>query len=142
VIDAAPPIDAAADAAGANATEAGLTAIIAGAIPEAQISTQVYPQIATTATAAIARDCGSTNPLDMPPCSCAEGSTGATYVSLLDANPRDCAVTTDEVAANGLIQAFFAPDITIAGKPALSYGLKVDAVPASYAVVATHSVLW
>ena len=41
-------------------------------------------------------------------------------------------VSLDEIRNNGLIQSLFAPDLTIAGEPALSFAARVDAVPATY----------
>ena len=52
-------------------------------------------------------------------------------ISLFDTN-HDCAVSVTEIQNNSLIQALFAPDVTIDGQMALSVGFGVTAVGATF----------
>ena len=120
----------------------GITAgIVAGAIPETELSATVYPALATNMASIIERDCcglatspgGTTcNPNATPACGCTSGSSGATVIGLFDTSPKDCKVTVTEISNNSLIQALFAPDVTIDGMQALSFGVQVTAVPAHF----------
>ena len=64
------------------------------------------------------------------------GTTGKTVLDLFDGDitgtTKDCAVSIDEIKGNSLIQSLLAPDVTIDGKMALSLGIKVEAVHATY----------
>ena len=112
-----------------GATAAGLTAILAGAIPNSEMDAKVYPAIAAGFMASITADCSAlTNP---PTCGCTSGSNGAQTVALFDTN-HDCAISVSEIKANSLIVSLFAPDVTIGGMPALSVGVTVTAVGATF----------
>jgi len=103
--------------------------VLAGAVPMAQIDTQIYPAIQQSASAQVAIDCTNMTP---PACGCTAGSKGATYLSLFDTTPKDCKITIDEVSNNTLLKSLFAPDVTIEGQQALSLGFGITAVKATF----------
>jgi hypothetical protein len=104
--------------------------VIAGAITQAELDAKVYPGIHQGVTAAVAADCTTTTP---PDCGCAASSTGRTMINLFDTNPKNCVISIDEIKNNTLIQSLFAPDVTIGGQQALSFGVAVTAVKATFA---------
>jgi len=107
-------------------SETGITSVIlAGALPQEQLNTQVIPAIHSQLGPLIARDCAPA----MGMCNCT--GTGATVLMLFDAD-KDCAVTVEEIKSNTLIQSLLAPDVTIDGQAALSIGIKVKATGASF----------
>ena len=117
-----------------EATQLSATGIlsmkIGGGITDAEMDAKVYPAIQNSVAADIARDCTAlTNP---PTCGCTPGSTGRTWIDLLDASPKDCKVSVQEVKGNSLFMSLFAPDVTINGVPALSVGFKATAVEAGF----------
>lgn len=106
-----------------------MTGTLGGAISVADRDSKIYPGFAAAITAQIAIDC---NALSNPPqCGCTQSSTGATDISLFDAN-HDCHVTTQEIHDNSLISALFAPDVTVENQQALSLGFAVQAVDATF----------
>jgi hypothetical protein len=112
-----------------TATSGGI--VFGGAITKEDIDTKVIPAIQAQLVPIIARDCTMlSNP--GAGCGCAADSTGKTVLSLFDTNPKDCAVTVDEIKTNSLIVSLLAPDVTINGKMALSLGIKASAVKATY----------
>jgi hypothetical protein len=130
----ADPIDLSLIGARAKATgitEDGISEVIlAGAITQSQLDTEVIPNIQAQLPPIIAEDC---DPAAGPPeCGCLANSTGDTIISLFDTSPKDCEVTVEEIKTNSLIQSLLAPDVTIDGQDALSLGLKVSAVGASF----------
>lgn len=105
------------------------SAIIAGGISQTEIDTKLIPLMQQSYMAQVTTDCAN---LQAPPgCGCTSGSTGATLISLFDAN-HDCSITVDEVRTNSLIQSLLATDITVENMPALSFGFTATAVPAGY----------
>ena len=52
-------------------------------------------------------------------------------VSFFDTTP-DCNVTVTELQNNSLIQSLFAPDVTVEGQQALSFGFAFTAVDATF----------
>ena len=121
-------------------------AILGGALTQDDLNTKVIPAIQQQLVPIIQRDCcgaatspgGATcNPLSTGSnanCGCIDGSTGKTVLGLFDNNPKDCMVSVMEIQMNSLIQSLLAPDVTINGKPALSLGIKVTTVGATYTV--------
>ena len=113
----------------------GLTSVIlAGALTEDDLNNKVIPAIQTQIAPIIVRDC---NMLTAPPgCGCMAGSTGKTVLDLFDGgvpgSTKDCSVSVEEIKQNSLIQSLLAPDVTINGQKALSLGIKVEAVKATY----------
>ncbi len=104
-------------------------AILAGALTQDDLNNKVIPAIQQQLVPIIARDCTMlSNP---PTCGCADGSTGKTILGLFDTN-HDCMVSVIEIQTNSLIMSLLAPDVTINGKPALSLGIKVTAVGATF----------
>lgn len=109
--------------------EAGIESVIlAGALTESDLNTKVIPAIQSQIAPLITEDCPNAAP---PNCNCMSGSTGATVLNLFDAND-DCAVSTDEIKNNSLIQSLLAPDVEIEGTPALSLGIKVVTKKATF----------
>ncbi len=120
-------------------------AILAGAITQDDINNKVIPAIQTQVAPIIVRDCcgpGNTAHPDCtglatmtPKCGCVANSTGATLIGLFDMDPApngDCMVSVDEIRNNSTIKGLLAPDVTIDGKMALSLGVKVTAVGATF----------
>jgi hypothetical protein len=113
-----------------NSSSGGV--IFAGAVKQDQINNKVIPAIQQLLVQIVARDCTMPN---MPPgCGCASGSTGSTILSLFDTTKadgtagHDCVVSVDEIKNNNLMRALLAPDVTIDGTMALSFGIKTTAV--------------
>jgi hypothetical protein len=104
--------------------------IFGGAVTKEDIDNKVIPAIQTQLVPIIMRDC--TMPTMPPGCGCAADSTGKTILGLFDTNPKDCAVSVDEIKTNSLIVSLLSPDVTINGKMALSLGIKATAVKATY----------
>lgn len=123
---------------GARAKATGISAtamnevIVAGAITKDDIDNEIIPAIAAQLPPLIDRDCDVPSPPNPPGCGCMAESTGATILNFFDAEPKDCAVSVDEIKTNALIQSLLAPDVTIEGKQALSLGLKLKAVSATF----------
>jgi len=124
------------DLIGARAKASGMSdtgidsVILAGALTEDDLNTQVLPAIHAQLTPLIKETCMGTAP---PDCGCpTAGSTGKTILGLFDTTPKDCNVTVEEIANNTLIKSLLAPDVTIDGKAALSLGVKVKAVKATF----------
>jgi hypothetical protein len=106
--------------------------VFAGAITKDDIDNNIIPAIQTQLVPTIMRDC--TMPTMPPGCGCVMDSTGKTILGLFDTNPKDCAVTVDEIKNNSLIVSLLSPDVTVGGKMALSLGIKATAVKATYTV--------
>ena len=111
------------------ASATALDLVVAGGVTVADRDAKIYPGIRDGANQAIMRDCTTTTP---PDCGCAAGSTGKTMVSLLDASPKDCKVSLDEVKNNTLFQNLFAPDVTLESQQAISIGISATAVHAGF----------
>jgi hypothetical protein len=111
-----------------------MSALIGGAVTQDDINGQVIPAVQAQLPPLIARDCPTATAPDCT-CTAGSGSTGATILSLLDAN-HDCMVTVPEIQMNSLIKSLLGPDVCIEGscdKPdALSIGIKVTAVKATF----------
>jgi hypothetical protein len=103
---------------------------IGGAIGKPELDNVVIPGMREGFQAAVARDC--TNPTSPPGCGCVADSQGKTYLGLFDTDPQDCSLSVSEIRNNSLIVSLFAPDVTIEGLQALSLGVSVHAVGASY----------
>ena len=124
-------IGARAQATGISETGISDSLILAGAVTKDDIDTKVIPAVHGQLAPILTRDCTTTTP---PECGCADGSTGATVISVFDTTPKDCMVTIDEIKNNQLIVSLLAPDVEIQGKKALSLGIKATAVKAMYTV--------
>lgn len=130
-------LNARGQASGVSAT--GITSgILAGALTQDDLNSQVIPAIQAQLQPIITRDCTSTDPNATPPCGCADGSTGKTIIGLFDTDPKDCMVSVMEIQENTLIKSLLAPDVCSTAsctKPdALSLGVKFTAVGATYTV--------
>ncbi|MGE5186423.1 MAG: hypothetical protein ACM31C_30415 [Acidobacteriota bacterium] len=115
--------------------------ILAGAVTQDDLNNKIIPAVASQIAPIVVRDCCGTGNTAHPTCDpnatpnacyCADGSTGKTILGLFDTSPKDCAVTTDEISSNSLIMSLLAPDVTIEGKMALSLGINVTAVGATF----------
>jgi hypothetical protein len=111
------------------ASQFGVTsAKLAGAVTQDHLNTTVIPALAVNLESILAVDC----PGPMPPnCNCAPGSNGAQLIQLFDAD-ADCAITALEIQNNALVMSLLAPDVTINGTDAISFGIGFEAVPATY----------
>jgi hypothetical protein len=101
---------------------------IGGGITTAEMDAKIYPAFQASAMAAVTKDCTGSG----PDCGCAPGSTGRTWISLLDTAPMNCAISVEEVKNNTLFQSLFAPDVTLEGQPAISIGLQITGVGAKF----------
>jgi hypothetical protein len=132
-IVASTPVSTTLLAAHAKLTATGsgiMQGVIGGAIPATDFDLKVYPAMAVSFQQTVQRDCSQlANP---PQCGCTASSTGATLISLFDTTPSNCTISSDEVKNNSLIQALFAPDVTINGQMALSAGFGFTAVDATF----------
>jgi hypothetical protein len=117
--------------------------ILAGAVPQSDMNTMVFPQMAASLVPIVQRDCcglatspgGVTcNPNATPSCGCTDGSTGKTMLGLLDTSPKDCVITAGEIQNNSLFMALFAPDVMVEGQMALSLGVTITAVTGGFAL--------
>lgn len=108
-----------------------MSAKLAGAITQAEISAKLYPAMRESFQAAVARDCSA---LTSPPvCGCTAGSNGRNWLALFDTGAtQDCAISIAEISGNSLIQSLFAPDVTIENQQALSFGVRATAVQAGF----------
>jgi hypothetical protein len=129
-----------------SANSGGL--ILAGALTQDDIMNKVIPSVQSQITAVILRDCcgaatspgGATcNPLSTgmnPNCGCKASSTGSEILGQFDGKLMgqvpDCTISQDELTMSPTITSLLAPDVTIDSKPALSLGVKVTAVGATF----------
>jgi hypothetical protein len=101
---------------------------IGGGITTAEMDAKIYPAFQASAMAAVTKDCTGAG----TDCGCAAGSTGRTWIQLLDTSPMNCAISVDEVKNSTLFQSLFAPDVTLEGQAAISIGLQITAVGAKF----------
>ncbi|MBI5478414.1 MAG: hypothetical protein HY906_06130 [Deltaproteobacteria bacterium] len=106
---------------------------LAGAVTEADLQTEVLPQLTDLLDAVLERNCtdrGGTGGAGV--CGCVPSSGTATIQSLFDAN-GDCYVTLDEVTGNNLLATLLAGDVTLPdGSRAISLAVGFHAVNAVY----------
>lgn len=102
---------------------------IGGALTPDDVNTILLPAVLPAITKVVQRDCCGlpTSPggaTCVPSsCGCIANSAGAQLVDSFDSTPRDCVVTASEIAANSLAQSLLAPDVTIDGQRAVSFGM-------------------
>lgn len=103
---------------------------VGGAVTLAEMDATVYPAMRDGFQVVVAKDC---NQLASPPaCGCAAGSDGKNWLQLLDSAPADCQITIAEIKASALFQSLFAPDVSINGQMAISFGFQATAVAAAF----------
>jgi hypothetical protein len=113
-----------------TATTTNITAgVAAGGVTQNDMNTKIFPALAAVVMGEVTASC--TNLSSPPGCGCTTGSAGATSISLFDTN-HDCAVSTQEVMGNAIIQTLFAPDVMLEGQTCLSVGVGFTAVSATY----------
>jgi hypothetical protein len=110
-----------------TATAAGK---LCGAMTKTDVDTVLIPAMQVGFQATVTRDC--TMPTSPPACGCMADSEGKTMIGLFDTAPSDCSISVSELQNNSLIVSLLAPDITIESMPALSLGLSMHAVAATY----------
>ncbi len=107
---------------------------LAGGVPATEIHTTLIPGLHSGYAAAVQRDCSSSG--TPPGCGCAPGSVGGNALGLFDGNlagtQKDCKVSLAEVEGSSVVQALLVPDVMIDGTMALSLGIRVDAVAATF----------
>lgn len=92
----------------ADVSADGLTnGILAGAIPEEDMATDVLPAVADVLAEIIAQDC----PYQAPDC-CVSQTNGDVLVSLLDTN-GDCQVSVSELANNTYVEQLLHADVDL-----------------------------
>ncbi|MDB4954330.1 MAG: hypothetical protein JWO36_1899 [Myxococcales bacterium] len=107
--------------------------IIGGGIPATEVMDTILPAGAAMFQQKIASDCEAGAP--PPDCGCPMGSPAASMIREFDPD-HDCVITVDDLLATSWLNAVLAPDVTIDGQHALSFGISFDAtwfetVPAS-----------
>jgi hypothetical protein len=108
---------------------AGATAVLAGGVPAEEVETVIIPEAARNLARIVAEDCGDpTAPL---PCGCPARSRGALLQTYFD-DDHDCTIGEAELARSAVVDALFAPDVTIEGREMLSFGLGIELVPAAF----------
>jgi hypothetical protein len=113
-----------------SVTDAGFTAgVLGGGIPATEVDGVLLPAMRDSMNAEIARDCPAPT---SPDCGCAWLSAGAGDIALFDKAPADCTISLDEITSNLLIKTLLAPDLIVDGIPALSVGVGISAVPATF----------
>lgn len=116
-------------------SEAGMDAVIGGAVSQNDLMTQVLPAVAGQIAPVLARDCmGAKTP---PDCGCT--GTGKSLINLFDGadgTAKDCAVSVAEIAAQPVIKGLLAADVcsseTCTAADSLSIGIKVHTVKATF----------
>lgn len=107
-----------------------MTATIGGLIPEAELETTIGPALVAQINVAIADNCDAVR----PNCTCT-GNT-RTLLEAVDKNPKDCAVTAQEIFAHPLLTTFLQADSctekSCSAPNALSIGLRVELVKATF----------
>lgn len=109
---------------------AGFHGRIGGVVAQPDLDLVLWPALGTLARAQLAASCPGGG---APDCGCTPGSDGENARDLFDQRPADCAISDAEVRAE--LQAFFVPDVTIAGDPPLpgfTYFVGITAVPADF----------
>ena len=117
-------------------------AILAGAVTQDDLNNKIIPAVQAQIAPIVVRDCCGTgntahptcDPNATPSCGCMDGSTGKTILGLFDTSPKDCTVSISEIQNNSLIMSLLAPDVTIEGKMALSLGIQITTVGATFTI--------
>ncbi|HEY3805548.1 MAG TPA: hypothetical protein VGL61_23230 [Kofleriaceae bacterium] len=107
--------------------------IFGGAIPETSLDSKVIPSIVPVIQGVLTTHCPGAVAGN---CMC--DATGNTVLGLFDTN-KDCMVSSDEIINSSFGMTLLAPDVTINGMPALSLGVKVYGVGATYTVAGEGS---
>lgn len=111
-------------------SEAGLESVItAGAMTKRDVDTLLVPALVKELAWVVMRDCVGGSP---PGCGCLADSAGKALLGQFEVAPADCTVTQAELASNAVTGPLLEPDLTVAGQPALSFGMKLKAVKASF----------
>ncbi len=106
------------------------TGRLGGAISKADIDTVVIPAMHDGFEATVMRECTM---LSSPPgCGCPQDSNAGTLLAIFDTTPQDCSISIAEVQNNALFMSLFAPDVGVEATQALSVGVGVHAVTASF----------
>jgi hypothetical protein len=108
---------------------------LGGAIPEADINTQLLPEMQKLMQDQVTFRCGA----ETTPGACActpSNSGGATIQQMFDTND-DCTITIDEIKNNDTLKLLLKGDITLKdGTKAMSLGLGFEAIDAAYTHIA------
>ncbi len=99
------------------------TGIIAGAIDRGFLSSTFIDELTSGTTFVLARDCSA--------CSCEAGSPGSALLVAFDTN-HDCFVQRTEIMSAGSVQAMLRADLNVDGAPAVSFGMGIAGVSASF----------
>jgi len=102
---------------------------VGGAVKKTDVETKVFPRIQAAGNEVIQRDC--TSLVSPPGCGCAPSSAGQSFVQLFDSS-KNCNISIDEIKNNTLIQSMFMPDVTIDGQQAVSIGVGITGVKATF----------
>jgi hypothetical protein len=115
-------------------TDAGLTANIGGALLVSEINSQLIPVVQRTLAGILDADCGVPRKGPAPDCGCT-GTTSPLILSFFDTSPKDCQVTSEEIANAQLVKTSLAPDVCSTDKcaaaDAVSVGIKIQTVKAT-----------
>jgi hypothetical protein len=114
--------------------------LLGGGITNQDLNDGLVPAAQRAFTAIVLSDCcgAPTSPGGVtcdynatPSCGCRDGSTGKTFLGVFDSD-HDCSISVDEITHNSLVESLLAPDVIIDGTDALSIGVQVDVVPATF----------
>ena len=81
--------------------------VLAGAVPEEAMETDVLPAVADVLAEVIDAECSGS-----PPDCCPQGSNGDILLALVDENDN-CEITASELAENSFVQQMLAPDVDL-----------------------------
>jgi hypothetical protein len=119
-------------------TDAGMTLTVGGMVTATELMTQILPAIQAQVALVISAQCTGT-PKTPPDCGCPTTSTAHTLLNLFDGDlngTKDCIISVDEIAGNGVIKAYLAPDVcsmsSCSAPDSLSLGIQVQTVKATF----------
>lgn len=110
-------------------TETGFSGVIGGMIVKADIDRVIVPQAATEIARIVGTECDL--PAGVAPCGCVIGSRAELLQDHFDDN-NDCEVSLLEVQEDDLVAALLATDVKTSGREALSFGVGVEFVRATF----------
>lgn len=113
--------------------------IVAGAITQTELDTNIFPAIQGQLREVLNRDCGTLpgRAANLTTCSCTAASTGAEILrgtaKFDHAMPQDCDISIDEIKTHPLLITALKTDVMIDNQPALSVGLGFTGKKATFA---------
>ena len=106
-----------------------LVGVLGGGIVQADVDGVVVPETAAQMDRIVVAECGQSDGL--APCGCPGGERSELLQRYFDADD-DCRISVAETAANSITLSLLDPDIQIDGVDALSFGVGIELVPATF----------